>query len=239
MAQIPNSAFCTLYWNNQSALAVNVIGMAPRPTSVFNQSVAETLGAAIKAAFTANLALVITTTCSLVRVGIRDMRSPNQPEFRDTGAAVAGTAPGDALPPQTALVITLRTNGAGKSFRGRIYLPGWGENNNVGTGTQGVTTNSSSIAFLQAVRTAMTNSLFDMAVVSRPSERTVFEKTTFHADGSSTVRVLSTTQAKPGGSSIVTAFEGRNAAWETQRRRNNGRGPAPATLTQSLLVPVE
>lgn len=40
-----------------------------------------------------------------------------------TGAAVPGVDAGDAYPPQTAWVVTLRTARAGRSYRGRVYLP--------------------------------------------------------------------------------------------------------------------
>lgn len=46
-------------------------------------------------------------------------------EVADRGlpAGAAGTASGNSLPPQCAEVITIRTAVAGRSFRGRFYLP--------------------------------------------------------------------------------------------------------------------
>lgn len=43
--------------------------------------------------------------------------------YASTGAEIAGTDTGDANPPQVALVVTLRSELAGRSHRGRVYLP--------------------------------------------------------------------------------------------------------------------
>jgi hypothetical protein len=44
---------------------------------------------------------------------------------------LAGSGSGDALPPQCALVVTLKTALAGRRHRGRVYVTGWGEGDQV------------------------------------------------------------------------------------------------------------
>lgn len=74
------------------------------------------------------------TTISLARATLRDLRTANRPEFSET-IGVAGSASGDPLPLASSVVVTLRTALAGRSYRGRVYLPGATEANNTSTGT--------------------------------------------------------------------------------------------------------
>lgn len=95
------------------------------------------------------------TTCAFQRVDLRDIRSPNLALVQSTGGAVAGTGAGNALPPEVALAVTLRTNHAGVGFRGRVYLCGFDDAalNGDGTAIAGLT--SAAKGFVDAVSTAM------------------------------------------------------------------------------------
>lgn len=227
---IPFGAELKLYWSLQGQLAINVIGLAVPGSPVFGQALIDTIGAGVKSAFTANLALHFATSSSLVRVGIRDLRGDNTIEYRDSAAAVAGTAVGDAMPASVSMVITHRTAGSGKSFRGRTYLSGWGETANAATGTAVPAASTAAVAFINAVGTAVSSSGFNLAVLTRPQEDTVITRTVNHSDGTTEVTILSHQTAKPGAKHDVLFVEARNAAWESQRRRINGRGALPASL---------
>ena len=234
---LAGSAFVKLYWNLGNALAINVLGMRVTGSPGFDQAFAEVVGTAVKSAFTANLATHISTAAALVRVGVRDYRTANRPEFRDTGAQVAGsgaTAP-DMIPPNAALCITLRTALTGKSQRGRVYLGGFAEADNSGSGQTVTAAATASIAFLNAIKTALTAQGLVLSVISRPAELKVLTLTTTHNDGTTSVRTLSRETAKAGGINEVTAFESRTAAWESQRRRANGRGTVPTVLEGRFL----
>jgi len=210
--------------------AINVLhGIAPAGLAV-NQALANTLGAAIKTAWTSNIGPLSSGTCQLIRVGVRDMRTPNQTEYLDTGAPVSGTSVSEALPSQVALCITLRTALAGKSFRGRVYLGGFAETENIANGLASTATANASIAFLTAVQNAMDASSLNFAVASRPAERYLITKTVFHNDGTETVTTIGKGNARSGGTAEVTSMESRNAVWETQRRRMNSRGGAATLL---------
>lgn len=222
---ITNGAYVRLIWSLGGELALNVIGARVLPSTTINQALAESLGSAIKSAFGLGYNAACPTTTQLVRVGIRDMRVEHQPEFRDTGAAVTGTTALDQLPNGVAMCITLRTAGAGKSFRGRMYLSGFDENSNV-AGLINVGTADTAITFVTAIRTAFSNNGLAMAVASRPAERFETVKTTFHADGSTTSQVVAKGAARTSTITDVVSVESRNTRWEHQRRRDNGRGTA-------------
>lgn len=228
-----------LLWNLNNQLAINVIGLVITGNPVINQALAETIGSAVKGAFTTNLAPRMAASCNLVRVGIRDLRSTNLPEFRDTGTAVIGTGTGEIMPPNIAAVVTLRTAGSGKSFRGRIYFGGFTETENTINGIAAPAVGTSIVAFAQAIDTAVTGPGFRLAVLTRPQDDIVINETTTHSDGTTTVRRLSHQTAKSGRANQVTVIENRNASWETQRRRTNGRGLVPTLLdaTASATLP--
>lgn len=82
-----------------------------------------------------NLAVLLATTCSLSRVDIQDIRSTAASLVTGTSSSHPGTAAGTAMPDEVAAVITIRANGRGPGFRGRMYIPGWASN---AAGTGGV-----------------------------------------------------------------------------------------------------
>lgn len=227
---IPAGAEVKLYWSLNAQLAMNVIGVEITGNPSFGQALADTIGAAIKATFTANLAPQIATSNSLVRVGIRDLRADHLPEFRDSGAAVAGTGAGDAMPGQAACCVTLRTAGAGKSFRGRTYISGFTEAANGASGLILAAASTAAVTFMQVVNQNLTSNGMRMAVLTRPQDDVVITKTTTPLGGPAEVKVLSHQTQKPGAVHTVTAFESRNAFWESQRKRVNGRGALPTSL---------
>lgn len=66
--------------------------------------------------------------CVLNRVTTQVIQPTPAGTVRETLVTIPGTAPGgNGLPPQLAAVISLRTVFAGRSFRGRMYLPGLDE----------------------------------------------------------------------------------------------------------------
>lgn len=198
---VPQAAFLRLIWALSGVdYAVNVIGVRNASAVAITQALTNTIGAAIKTSFaTSGLNAQLATVVTLSKVGLRDIATANRPEFLDAGAAVAGTAAGDMLPPQTALCVTLRTALAGKSFRGRCYLPGWAEAANTATGTAVAGASTAAAAFMVGVGTALATSGLDGGVVSRPAPLA--------------------TPPRAGFVTSVTAYVVRDAVWDTQRRR--------------------
>lgn len=224
---VPNTVEVRLLWIFSLNGAVNVLHATVPSGFAVTQAIVNTLGAAIKSAWTTNLGAFCASDTSLVRVGLRDLRTANQSEVLDVGAAVAGTDVADSLPPQTAACVTLKTAKAGKSFRGRVYLGGFSELRNQAGGVMTGSVNTGIVSFMTAVSGAMTASGMTLAVASRGAEHVTVVRTTFHADGSSTLKTVSNTPARDAQSNVVTLIQSRNQAWETQRRRNNGRGATP------------
>lgn len=188
-----------LIWSLGGQLyALNVLGVVNAGNIAITQALTNTIGAAIKTAVTSSgIGGFIHTTVALANVGLRDVRTANTAEFIDTGGAVAGTSTGDILPPQIALCITLRTAQAGRSFRGRVYLPGFGEGANNTAGV--VSSTSSMVGFVTAVKAALVTSSLDLGVLSRPAP--------------------TATPPRSGFITVVTSIVARDAVWDTQRRR--------------------
>jgi hypothetical protein len=228
---VANACIVRTLWTIASEGAVNVYA-ARVGTAVINQALAEALGSAIKSAFTSNLGPLMVPNTELVRVGIRDVRAANLPEYRDTGPPVAGTAAtGDSLPRANAVCVTLRTAGSGKSFRGRSYIGGWSENDNDSNGFALPAASTAAVNFVSGIRGAMTANGLTMVVLSRPAFRETIVETSFDAAGNVLETHTRTHNARSGLITDVSALESRNNRWEYQRRRDNGRGGLAALLT--------
>lgn len=201
MAQliVPQAAQMRLIWSLSGVLyALNVMGVVNAGGIAITQALANTIGTAIKSGMTSSgHAAAVHNLVALANIGIRDIRTANQSEFLDTGAALAGTGTGDLLPLQTASCVTLRTALAGRSFRGRCYLPGFGEINNSATGT--LVGSASGVAFVTAIKAALVASALDLGVISRPAPDAI--------------------PARAGSINVVTSIVSRDAVWDTQRRR--------------------
>lgn len=204
---ITNAALVRLIWTlNGTQYAVNVMGALNTGPATFNQALANSLGAAIKSSFTSSgWGARVSSDVALAAVGVRNIDQANQAEFVDNGVAVAGTGATDPLPPQTALVITLRTALAGPSFRGRIYLPGAceGESDTNGTCTAAAAANAAS--WVNTIASNMLANGLTMAVLSRPRAAATIPAKTITAKG--------------GFATAVNAIVNRDLVWDTQRRR--------------------
>lgn len=199
---VPNAAQLRLIWAlSGQPYAVNVIGVNKLATPTITQAIANTVGAAVKAALApSGLGPLVGTAVTLANVGLRDIATANQPEFLDAGAPVAGTAAGDLLPPQISFVVTLRTALAGKSYRGRVYLTGFAEAANGATGQASAGTGTACVAFINSIANALGTSSMNLAVVSRPAPLAV--------------------PPRPVGmvNNVVNSIS-RDLIWDTQRRR--------------------
>lgn len=229
---VTNAAQVRLGYDNQGEIAYNVLNFEMATPLVVNGGLADSVGTAIKAAFTANWAPHCSSPVRLVRVGIRDLRTPNNPEYLDNQAAVVGSAPADQAPRASAVCVTLRTAGAGKSFRGRVYLPGVANSQTL-NGSQTTAVALAAAAFINDIATRLQPLGLFLAVMSRPSDDIVVREITTRGGDVLQDRVLSHTTAKTGGLSRVTLVESRNTRWEYQRRRDNGRGQGISSLSQS------
>lgn len=217
--RVDNAAILTLKWNQGLTNYVNVLGVSCPPNVIVNQTLANTVGAAVKSALTSSgLIAQLHTNTALNKVGIRDIRATNLVEFIDSGGALACTGTGDPLPLQVALVVTLRTAKAGQSFRGRVFLAGYTEAVNDTSHNAVAAAGTASVAFIVAVQNALKASGMDLGVLSRPAEKKTITTEIVHSDGTTSTEV-SSTGPRAGSIQSVIAVELRNSTWDTQRRR--------------------
>lgn len=190
---VPTSALVKVIWAmGGTPYALNVFGALKVGAVVINQALADALFASVKSqAGTTALMAAIGTGVSLLSVAIRDISGPNLPEYVGAGAALPGQAAGNLLPPQIACCVTIRTALAGKSFRGRCYIPGFTVGSVTATGDMAANVGGLSTGFVNAIDSAMAANNLNLAVVSR----------------------------KLLASEAATLVQSRNNQWETQRRR--------------------
>jgi hypothetical protein len=159
------------------------------------------------------------TTTLFGNVGVRDLSAANLTEFIGTGAAVAGTGTGDSLPGGVSCVVSLKTVFSGKRYRGRIYLGGFTETENLANGVISAALQTSAASFIQAVDTTLAAHTMRLAVLSRPAFAQTVTHTTTAADGTQNV-VTHNRPARPGAITQVTSIVVRNNVWDSQRNRN-------------------
>ncbi len=195
-----------LHWSYNGVLGFNVLGGRVAGGFGNSQAHADALAVDVAAGLTSSgLAALLAASTELVAVGIRDVRNPNLVEYIGDAGPLAGGGAGDALPNQLAAVVTLRTQFAGKHFRGRVYFGGANEAQNDSDGHIAGAFNTAIIAFMDEVESAMGTQGITLAVLSRPN----FLNLAPPAD----------IQTYAGGIEPVTAKQARDVLWDTQRRR--------------------
>lgn len=205
---IPNCVQCRLVWTIANGKTVyNVLHGSVAGGFNATSVVAEAIFAAIKGAggWTA-LRPNLSTLVSLAGVDLRDLRTANLPIVASTGAAVAGTGTGGALPPGDALCVTLRTALVGRSARGRVYLPGWDASAMAAGGVAAAGAVTNATGFVTAVSGALTASAITLAIAN-PARQA------YTGDTGANI------PARPAGVLPVTGIVTRNGIFDHQRRR--------------------
>lgn len=114
-------------------IAENVLHFSVGAGAVVDDAFATDLADQIFNAYTAELPGVQTNQMTLARITIQDLRSTPYPTFPRPYAG-AGSENSTPMPMQMSIVMSLHTTHAGRSGRGRVYLPGFCESSNVGLG---------------------------------------------------------------------------------------------------------
>lgn len=196
---IPNCAEVRLIWELEGVpWAVNVLhyqgvgGNFPGTVANANAIAAFIADKANDNHPTVSFQASLTDNVRLAQVGLRDIGVANQPEvFNDTTPIFTGTNTGDPIPVQTALVATLRTALAGRSYRGRIYWGGFGEGSN--------TTGGQPTAALATIMQGFTSTLVTLTGIAGGAKLVVASRKLLEAHQVTSVDVDTT--------------------WDTQRRR--------------------
>lgn len=168
---VPSTVEARIIWNFLTAArAINVLHFTVPGGYVVNQAAVNAFSAQVTAAdaFGApSLRSLRGANWNLNTVGLRDIRTANQPEFL-AAPNLPGTSAGESLPPTVCLCVTIRTALAGKSFRGRVYIPGWTESDNSVNAAASTNAQVAAAQFVNRIRTQCTAVLgINLAVTSR------------------------------------------------------------------------
>jgi hypothetical protein len=150
----------------------------------------------------------INENVTLDGVDLRDVRAANGPIVSSTGAATPGTGVLLALPPEVALVVTLRTDFAGPGFRGRVYLGGFDSAGLAAGGTALAGLVTAAVGFMDEVQTAMGIGGVELAIGQRARAGYTGTTGTVHA-------------ARAANVIPVTSIVVRDAIFDSQRRRSD------------------
>jgi hypothetical protein len=212
----------------------NVLAAIKLGATTINQSLANTLAAAIRANWTTHLATHMPGSSALNSIGLRDISSAGQTEYIGTGGAVAGSNVGEGMPGGAAVCVSLKTALSGPRHRGRVYISGWAETANGANGVIESTANAAAVAFVTAVQTTLAANGLTLAVLSRPSYAQQIVHTTVLPGGASDVSTRSM-PARPGEINAVTSISARNNIWDSQRRRNGAGGGSTLFVQPSVM----
>jgi|SRR5580765_3039494 len=148
----------------------------------------------------------LTTTTALASVTIRSVHAQDQPVVQSTGAAVPGTNAGVALPNEMALVVTERTALAGKSNRGRMYIPGYAAVEVLAANVASAAAVTDTTAWAAGFIGIYATQGYTMVIGQKARAAYVGSTGTAHP-------------ARAATSTTVTSLLVRNNTWDSQRRR--------------------
>lgn len=193
---INNTIQLRLVWQYAGTdTAVNVVhAIKDDPLQDIDQAGADGIATNIRNALQGNATAgqYLSNQWKLARVGVRDVDQPNLPEFIGTAATPwIGSNTGELLPLNVACCVTLRTDRAGRSYRGRFYVSGFTEAGSGANGSMSAAAMGTAAAVVNEVRNGLDASGYTMGVASR---------------------VIGAT--RPLSSVLV-----RDNRWDTQRRR--------------------
>jgi hypothetical protein len=191
---IPDCWQVRLIWNfGGNPYAVNVLHVFTESTVVPDSSNAADMADALEAAhLSSNLDDFQVNDVTLAQVGVRNLNFANQPEILAPTTA-AGISTGDPLPLMVSLCVTLRTALAGRSFRGRVYIPGWTEGANDTLGNPSAAAAAAALDFIDDFNGQLSTVIADMQ--------------------------LGVASRKLSEVNVVTTTAMRDLIWDTQRRR--------------------
>jgi hypothetical protein len=199
---VPNTVQVRLIWTvTGTPFAVNVLHFRNVTGVVVNQVLADNIATEIETAWGLAVGVSgnINSATGITRVDIRNLDEPSQPEYSGTVTGAVGNGSAEMLPKQVSLVATLRTALAGRSYRGRVYVPGFTESANSAGGVASVTAMSIAEGLVGNIRSGMAGLDLLMGVVS----------TRFNG-APRLINVITD----------VVSVQVRDNQWDNQRRRN-------------------
>lgn len=199
---VPNTVQVRLIWSSGGTeFAVNVLHFRNSLGVAVDQALCNGIATDVASAFDTALGTgtEINATTGITRVTIRDLNTANQPEFTATVAGALGTGTAELLPKTSSVVVTLRTALAGRSFRGRVYVPGWTEAANAAGGVITAPAQASADGIVRNTRANLAVRGLLLGVVSTRANK-----------APRPVNIITD----------VTVLAVRDNQWDSQRRRN-------------------
>jgi len=196
---VPNTVAATLVHTFLSQRMTNTI--YTRFENPINPSDLENLATDLVNLWAQNVMPYLSNQTSLVGVSCKDLTVQNGQVYEYTGTPlpVSGDVAGPALPSSVAVVVSLRTGRAGRSYRGRLYLGGFSETQSDGNFFFGNLPTLLRDAISNVIQ-GLNSGTRQVVVVSRFTEnnpRTVGETTPVIAVLARTVRVASQRKRLP------------------------------------------
>jgi hypothetical protein len=217
---VNNAVQVALYFSLGTGTAmVNVLNAIKTGQVTVDQTLANALDTSIKSAWSSNLGVHCASNCVFGFCTVRDLSAPSLPAFTGSGATVQGAGVGDLLPGASACVVSLRTALAGHRYRGRVYLGGFTEAENLVSGTISAAVQAACASFVQAVDTVLAGHTMRLAVLSRPAYAQTITHTTTDSAGNENITQYNR-PARPGAITQVISINVRNGSWDSQRSRN-------------------
>lgn len=170
------------------------------------QTLAGNIWTGLSSAWSTNLAPHMVAAVSLQRVEVRDMSLTLNPVFIGTGAPIAGTAAGPALPPDMAIVLTENVRARGRGLKGRMYLSGFDVTADAGNGVIAAATQAAVNNFGTALFNLLTAQTLAPAVAQVHRAAYIGLTGTQHSERLATFV-------------LVSSYASEDTEWDTQRRR--------------------
>jgi hypothetical protein len=170
---------------------LHLFSLTPEPT--VDQALAVNVAAIVATQYQATPSIRASqhTSVRLEDIQLRPAWTGTAPAYVST-VGLNGLASADRLPPQNALVVTLRTNRAGRSGRGRIYFGGYTEGSSDAQGRIALATANNAQNWVANLSSALVSGVgMPLGVLSRKEQE---------------IRVVQ--------QAVV-----RDRIWDTQRRR--------------------
>lgn len=174
---VPSGGQLVMRWIQGTENVYNVLGLHLTAGAIVGQAQAQACADVVAAAWaTSGISAHVDVGTSIVTVGLRDLRQANLAEFIAPVTGCVGIGAGERVSHALACVVTLRTARAGKSYRGRTFLPLDAQaayDAEIGQYLAQAVIDADD--FMEAIRSGLTGSAglsgnFQLAVISRPKK---------------------------------------------------------------------
>jgi len=210
--EIPDCMQCVLQFDLSATKTASIVFHAIIQTSfTFSVTNADTIFAQIIAAFNsaAGMNTLVPTTAGLHGFSIRDVRPQAMaPLIPSATPGVPGTSVEPALPGGVALVMSLITAHTGPANRGRMYIPAWAQNADIGGGVASQPAIDAAGNLVTGIQAGLSATGCQLAIGKPQRLEYIGITGRLHP-------------ARDASTERVTTFKVRDNRWDYQRRRTN------------------